>query len=65
MRPVAPVVQRGATTGVVDLTAGRLDVLGTLPGPQTRCLAGGLDRTGLRLVCVGETGRTTLWRSAL
>lgn len=59
---LAPVVQRGGTAGVVDLTRGRLGVLGTLPAPQSRCLAGGLDRTGLRLVCVDPAGRTRLWR---
>jgi hypothetical protein len=58
----APVVQRGTTVGVVDLTLGRLDVLGTLPGPQTRCLAGRPGRTGLRLACVDTAGRTGLWR---
>ncbi|MEV4508259.1 PQQ-binding-like beta-propeller repeat protein [Dactylosporangium sp. NPDC049525] len=58
----APVMQRGGAVGVVDLTLGRLDVLGTLPGPQTRCLAGGPGRTGLRLVCVGADGQTRLWR---
>jgi hypothetical protein len=61
----APVVQRGGAAGVVDLTVGRLDVLGTLPGPQTRCLAGGAGagRTGLRLVCLDSAGRTGLWRT--
>lgn len=58
----APVVQRGDLVGVADLTAGRLDVLGTLPGPQRRCLTGGLTASGLRLVCVDATGRTRLWR---
>ncbi|MDG6103361.1 PQQ-binding-like beta-propeller repeat protein [Dactylosporangium aurantiacum] len=58
-----PVLQRGTAIGVVDLTLGRLDVLGTLPGPQARCLAGG-HRTGpgLRLVCLDAAGGTRLWR---
>ncbi|GAA3210727.1 PQQ-binding-like beta-propeller repeat protein [Dactylosporangium siamense] len=61
---VAAVVQRGGTAGVVDLTLGRLDVLGTLPGAQVRCLAGGPRPTGLGLVCVDADGRTRLWRRA-